>query len=223
MKVNDPNPHSIPRWLSQKGVDMSVDDKAGDFLLDPENLDMALDIVRRLEPIKVQLHRLFSSELLNCVVERLNRDGSIYSDFWEVHLYPEDVPESWAYLDIAPLVVGHTVQHNIAYVRLEQRGNFYFYLGVMAPNLGDSESSLEAINKLRTVLAKNGYKPHGNSPWWLGLRRFKPFVRDEDFLLTMAGDRDPFVRQFADNVWNLFADNEPLLREINRELTGKRN
>ena len=200
---------------------MISDEQIRNLLSEQENLRVALEVVRELEPLKTQLHKVFWSELCALIKEKLNDPDRSYESNWKLNLNPEATPEKWAYFDILPNTDYLEDTSKIMFVRLEQMnqsGDYAFRYGVMSPTLSDDEENLASVREVRKQITTMGFKSDGRSPWWLGISNLGPSARSDKFLLSMAGDHQLFVSEFAGIIWSLFVDIEATLREVNRDL-----
>jgi hypothetical protein len=193
---------------------MPVDDPILQFIAQPENLPLALDISKKVERLKVTLHKQFWPAITAELRERL--EASEYGDRWQL-VGPAKGKETrdWAAASIKPFPADERV---FVYATLEQRTSQSDYRvnhGIHWSQQFHDQFETNAVRALIDRLNQQGFRTNSH---WPGVKPLDLWLRRQKFLLRMANDEETFIKETADILWNLFVEYESLLTAANKEL-----
>jgi hypothetical protein len=190
-------------------------DAQAEFLMQPANFATAEEMLRYLAPIKNGLIKLFWGELGEEIL-KLSRDAAY--DGWELSIPSEEQrlrPYEGCKL-FPPAKPGAP----ILYPEFSQT-TINFNFGITRSEVKNARPefwTLPGVTYVHSRLVKDRFRK--NSPWWLGYKTAAS-LEDELFWLSLAGERNSFIKQLAEAFWQLFLSCKEALEAANQELAEK--
>jgi hypothetical protein len=195
---------------------MSYEDKIIDFLAQPENLSVALEIADYVQKLREKTHRRFWPEFSEVVTDRL--EGSEYADHWVFERLPDNNWEkNWGICSLRPVLESRSNAPYLEVSMQQSASNNYYRLltGVHWSKEPTGETDLPTLEKLILQMDAMNMK-QSSKPWprwsWLPYR-----IRGEKFLLNYNQDPEAFVNEVVDTYWQFFTQVRPLVAAVNQE------
>jgi hypothetical protein len=196
---------------------MSYEDKIIDFLAQPENLSVALEVADYVQKLREQTHRKFWSEFSEVVTDRL--EGSEYSDHWVFERLPDNNWEkNYGICSLRPTLQRRSNSPLLG-VSMQQGSSSNYYrllMGIQWSQEPTEEIKLPSLEKLILQLEAMNMK-QSSKRWprwnWLQYR-----IRGEKFLSSFNRDPEAFVNEVVDTYWQFFIQVQPLVAAVNLDL-----
>ena len=181
-----------------------------DFLQQPENLPLAIEVSKQVEALRLYNHQVFWQDIYQALKKRL--EFSDFADRWTISGGNVDrYDEAWRNLQIR-----FGERHNLAVCLMQ--GNpamkYQLYYGLC----WDSERAAPVSNTFQTLIDKSksaGVSNEKQSGWWPLVNYMNMFPRSDEFILQYS---PAFINELADRVWDYFLAVEPTLFQLNQEL-----
>ena len=195
---------------------MSSEDEIFEYLTQPENLPIALEIADYVEQLKHKLHRKFWTTFNPRMEQRLKI--SEYNSTWVFHPHPaRRYRTEWGKSYIAPAGKNYKSisQLRVAFGQGSRSNDYRFFWGanwIKEPENFDNP----AMTKLKAELIArdiNIVEKH-----WPGWGRYKYSPYDSQFMIRMYRDTEELIAEIVEDVWKLFTDLRPIIEEINDSL-----
>ena len=198
---------------------MDIDKPIVDFLREPQNISLAIEIAGYVEKLKEDLHREFWETVNKKMLERENASeipknwqlvpfpmGKIRSSHWQrVHVQPIIKPKPPFFLQ---MVLGQT----------SGQGNYTLVRGV-AWNKKVEDWSHPNLEALTSKLKLKGFTRGDN--WWPSYELYKSQLEGPEFMVQMANDMNAAVDEILNDWWELFLEIRPLMEEVNQAISEK--
>lgn len=198
---------------------MSYEDQVLEFLAQPDNLPIAIQVADYIQKLKEELHQRFWPSFNAVAKTRLT--GSEHVSKWSFSPFPiKRLRTEYQDCAIFPLKDDGSNQSGLAvFFGQSSRDNSYrFYHGIKwikkpkdfdHPLLTDLKSQLVAHNLIHAW---------DNRP---GLNYLHYRAQGEDFMLKMYHEPEIIVGELVDNFWQLFLDFLPIIDAVNKEVPEK--
>ncbi|MCA9921449.1 MAG: hypothetical protein KC421_03705 [Anaerolineales bacterium] len=199
---------------------MEPEDKILSFLAEPDNIEIAVDVARRID----KLHNHFHAEFWPAVSAELTTrlDQSPYKNTWMISEFNRKHRDNWVNIQITyqlPPNITHTPE--ILTITLEQGKplDYQLYFGVKWRNHHGRAANLPEFLTLKEFLRENFYKP--KDKLWTIISSTGYSARGDKFLIRMAKERENFIREIVDKPWQLFLLTVDHLTTINQTTLSK--
>jgi hypothetical protein len=188
-----------------------------DFLAQPENLPVALEIARRVEKTKDVLQIQFWHMFRDDIQRRLQEAD--LTENWKVLLTPDNaLLNQYAYFHIRyelgepkPLYLDVTVEAG------PPKWNCLLTFGLRWSQNQPVAPNQPALTELVQVMTDSGLALNSNQ-WWLMYVYMEHRLRDDTFLVRFASDPARTVEEIGSVVWSLFQIVSKPLAVVNQEL-----
>jgi hypothetical protein len=195
---------------------MSFEDAIIDYLAQPENLPIAIEVSEYIKKLKENLHRQFWQEFNNQMKQIIL--SSEFSESWEFAPFPiRRLKKEYERCSIRPKNPDDKKTPALQVMFCHgYRSNYYqFYRGV-SWNDDIKEFEHPLLDKLKAQLIERDLV---NDDWrWAGWNWYPYRAQGEKFMLKMYHEPEEMVAELRDDIWKLFIDFRPLLEEINKEV-----
>lgn len=200
---------------------MSYEDAAIQFLATEENLPMALEIADIVNRMKPRLHREFWQSLHDNLSQRLAQSDKygrwqVGFNFGTIDKYNQD----WFSCSLWPLYI----ERDKHYFRLElQHGSsssgypLRYGFTRSHPDNRTKEDGLDEISKLSKAIQSDGFR-ESEWFWYIGIKFLDYACTEKAFLLRMANEKELFIDEMAQMMWDLFETHYDLLEDAHRAL-----
>lgn len=199
---------------------MSVNEPINDFLAQPENLSIALEVADYIDRLKRRLHKRFWTDFNPRM--KLTVKDSIYSTSWTYRPHPaKNYRSNWAKSYISPRATAESNPHmlQLAFGQGPSSSDYRLYWGVRWTKPPEDFDSSE-LTKLAGLLLARGISIV-ESPRWVSWGWYKYVPYEMEFLHRMQTEHEAFVDEIAGDVWQLFEEVRPSLEAINQQLAGQ--
>lgn len=196
---------------------MAYEDKILDFLAQPENLGVAMQIAEYVQKLREKTHRGFWPMFNDAIKDRL--DATDYGGQW---IYVPQARDKWrtrwGEWSIRPAQKSHSNQR-VMQAAMQQstiEANFRLLLGACWTSDPKKGVRSPAFDQLVERL-KEMQLVQSNSKWpgwnWLDYQ-----IRSEKFILRASSEPYALVNEIADTFWQFFLDIRPWLEAVNDEV-----
>lgn len=204
--------------LELSGVKMVNEDVITQFIRRPENLALILDIEKQIDRYREVRHQAFWELLSESLESRLSE--SEHSSAYEITSpLLENYRKGWVgcYISKQSGELGRDYpQLSVRIVQGRPQEGNSLYLGVKGGNVDSSHPS-KNVQKLVRILGQRGF----NTSWWIGHKFLMQGASSDSFLKQMLTNRQPFIQEITNTVWDLFVDIQPILEAANIELRNE--
>lgn len=209
---------TLAQYFDAIGKD-TMDELGGiqEFLRQPDNLPIAIDVAQQVERLRDEFHAQFWTAIDSELRRRLAE--SKYGDEWEVRGPQSHHRKRWLNCWIMPAYTGFSPKRPYALISFQQhrpQSNYRLHYGIAWSGSAEHPIHLAAYQALKNHLVARGITPRQGNWIFAAGTGYSP-VGDR-FLLRMGLDQDVFVREMVDLPWNLFLDTVDLLTPLNRAL-----
>ncbi len=197
--------------MVQKDFDTAV----LDFLSEKENLRVALEIAERIEEVKRKLDLDFWIALRDFLDSALTSSTGLNG--WVVELDKEILNNpvtNCAGISLAPKA--QKDQATYLYPRMEVE-SWHIFFGTKWKREIKEQISLEEVVDLRKGLENSNFK---QSAWWLGWKWTDYYLRNNDFLLRAASEKQGLAQEAGNILWSLFVEFLPGIEKANKALAN---
>lgn len=195
---------------------MTYEDKALEYIAQPENLAIAIEIAEHVEKLRDDLHRrfwpLFNDLFSNRLANSEHSERWLYSPF-PIRRIKSEWEKSFLRYNHAKSKERTTLQ--LSFAQGTHDNHYKLFRGVLW-TMGPSELSQSFHSELRKKLSeKNLTIVEGR---WLGLNWYTEALEGADFMLKLYHTPEQAVSGLVDDYWQLFVELQPLLEPINLAL-----
>lgn len=183
---------------------MQFDNPIHTVLTQPDNLDIAFEVMSHLQKIQEEAHKAFWLALEEALQRRLV--GSLYETIWLVKFEPiGGFEKAWFACGLFPrdeFVPQGTAVGQILLQQSPPTQDFRLATGIKASvDLPKQPGESEIIGDLCRALNAEGF---GTNDKWFGVRYIDYRARGKAFVRRMANDEEAFIDECADLIWQLF-------------------
>lgn len=195
---------------------MTYEDKVLDYIAQPENLPVALEVADAVQQLKEMIHKRFwplftqKTQLL-----LLNSD---YSEHWKYVPFPENrLKKEYEVSNIMPVQPKGT-ESPILRVMFGQggRNNDYRFVTGVVWGRKIPEPNHPALKDFKKELVSR--KLTGAWDWWPGWKYLPYALVGGEFMVKFYHAPNELVDELAEEYWQLFLDLLPVIEPINQAL-----
>jgi hypothetical protein len=197
---------------------MTYQDKVLDYIAQPENLPVALEVADAVQQLREIIHRRF---------------WPLFAQYVQLRLLNSEFAESWRYIPfpgtrlkkeyegsyispIQPKGTGSPFLH-VMFGQGGRDGHYHFVTGVTwGRKLPDPNHP--TLKDLKKELVSR--KLTGAWDWWPGWRNLPYALEGGDFMVKFYHTPNEVVEELAEEYWQLFLDLRPVIEPINKALEG---
>ena len=164
---------------------MSIEEPVFDFLTQPDNLTVALEVAAQVEQLKHRMHQAFWSEFNPRMDLKVKQ--SEYAQAWQYHLHPANsYRKGWGKSYIAPKTTGNTsIPHlQLAFGQSTSQSDFRLYWGVNWNTQPPKDFNHPALVTLTALLINRNITTI-EVPMWIRWGSTKYIPYSADFLSRM--------------------------------------
>lgn len=196
----------------------AIDVETREYLLSPDNLEVALDMADALAVLKLEIFQDFWKRVATLLQEHVAASGLGQS--WRVELSsPIDASES--YLALCPLERNEDC-FSVCAECLTGRPNAS-YFGIARDRPVPTASRVEADTAVTIELQRKQFKSHD---WWVGYKQFSAVV-DSSLTFIVTDNRQvvrlnqdnrqdgQLARQVTQELWHLLEEHHSALEQMN--------
>ncbi len=198
---------------------MSYDEKILEFLAQPENLPVAMQVADYVQQLREKTHQDFWSMFSDEAIARL--ESSEYIDDWKIISPPPDRwDKSWERIHLRPRNLPSS-DRPILSVTLEQgtpNFDFVLYYGARWEPEGIKDYASKSHDSLIQKLEEMQITQSNNI--WTRWNYMGYKARGGQFIMRMTKDPDSLVDEILDKYWKLFQEVQELVWTVNQELQG---
>jgi hypothetical protein len=191
-----------------------------DFLTQPQNLTLALDITDYIDELKRNTHHVFWQALNNELNSRL-----MLSDLagkWLFQQFPvKRLRKDWEKCHIKPAESVAASQLQFTIGQSVPESNFHLYCGVCwnRPPIDFFHPRLTGLSGMVIAEGLTVMEP----PVWLGWNYISIIPFTQDFIYGMYNEQQDFVVKAGQTIWELFIKFQPEMETINQIIKGVGN
>lgn len=190
---------------------MNYQEAAVQFLATEENLPMALEIAELVRRMKKRANREFWQGLFDKLNQKLASSDKF--DRWHiefnqknnrVRFHPSYLVENQHYFKLG-------LQPS------ESSDGYLFHYGFIRSHPSNilKETGVEEISKLSKAIQSEGFRD--DEGWWCGIKRYS--CTNTLFLLRMVNEKELFVDEMAQIMWNMLETHYSLLEDAHHALS----
>ena len=196
---------------------MDYQEQILNFLQQPENLPVALEVARQVEALRPHMHRLFWDDISHAINTRLSQ--SSFPDRWAISS-AGDFDRPYRNLTIRSRIVPDSFKGSILVVGLIQHRppSYQLQYGLLWSPKDRPAPDCPTFRKLMDLSQKAGAPEKNQDFWWPANNLVNIFLRSDEFMLQYGLNRQEFIDNLADKIWSYFTTLELTLYEFNQEL-----
>ena len=187
---------------------MRQDSPIIDFFSDPQNLSLAFEISEELETLKLEMHRQFWPAFARALEERL-AESNEFSQSWEIWAPrdPNTYFKGWTSCTLLPVEIPDSGKRPYAGLIFQQSTlgrKFSFKYGISYTSVPTANSNQSRqLDSLKEKLLSKGFLTD-KEDWYIGVNNSLSYgARKQNFIIKMLNERDDFMEELVDYIWNL--------------------
>lgn len=196
---------------------MSVNKAVFDFLVQQDNLAVAMEMSEYVEQLQLDMHKRFWSTYNVYMDQKIkgNKDASL----WKFSPYQtRRIRKDW---EKSRIVFNSPNNNNQSHLQLvfaqsNKESNYCLYWGVCW-NKPPEKFNSPALTTLAAELVSRNITIT-EPPKWIYWGNYKYKIYEADFLIRCYLQIDELIEEIVGDVWTLFSDLRPLMEKINNEV-----
>jgi hypothetical protein len=201
---------------------MEYQDQILEFLKKPENLSIALEVMKHLEEMRPYLHQAFWKDIQKGFEARL--ENSTFADRWIIDTWG-NFEGAYCNLRIRIKSIPDTFKGTCLSVGLMQgnQKDYQLHYGLIWDGKDGRLAPNSAAYQTLMMLSKTaGFYEKDQNQWWPACRYLGIFLRSYEFMQRYGIQPTEFIGGLVEKIWDYFVMLEPSLYELNQEIFGGR-
>lgn len=196
---------------------MNYQEKILEFLQQPENLPVALEVVRHVDALRPHLHRAFWTEIGAALNQRLSE--SPCADRWVIDNEGSfDQTYRNVKIRIKSLPATFKGSHLVVGLMQERAPSYAMLYGLLWAVKDRPAPEIEAFHTLLHISKEAGFSEKDSNSWWPRYHYLNLLPRSDEFILDYGLQPTVFIDELADKIWDYFIKLEPALYQLNQEV-----
>lgn len=187
------------------------------FLEQPENLPLALEVARQVQNLRPHMQRAFWDEFLLALQTQLSQ--SLNKDRWEISKQGGfESPYTNIKIQAKPIPTSFSGSYLVVSLMQEPPPDYRLRYGLLWARKDRPAPDSDTFRNLLTHSQIFGFSNLNQDPWWPAYQEMNICLRSDEFILAFGTQRKEFIERQVEKIWKYFSALEQTLHELNQEL-----